>query len=104
MCAVAAGFTSFNTPNLADMFRTCSIPFRSYAQGYAEFVAATPNCPAVSSANLIFSGDMPFQWFPNVRDAPYLVDFDEFAVDVSSGNLPGFSFMKPADFYLRPPH
>jgi phospholipase C len=86
------------------MFRACGISFRSYAQGYAQFVAAAPNCPNVTNGTLVFSpADVPFQFFPNVQDAPYVVDFANFASDVASGSLPAFSFVKPVDLYSRHP-
>ena len=89
---------------IADLLINNGNSFKVYADGYADLVAAAPTCPAPASdcpfsllvsACIADPSDVPFQYYAQFADNPaYIRDLADFAVDVNSGNLPNFAYIK----------
>ena len=94
---------------IADLLLDQGHTFGAYADGYAEAVAAAPNCPSgaadcftVDSCRFVdFAckydpSDIPFEYFGRFRDNPaYMKDLAaDFQGDLSTGNLPDLAYVK----------
>jgi len=97
--------TEFSEPIIADLLVDGGKTFAVYADGYADTVAAAPDCPSAPSdcPEILLTGackydrsDIPFEFYPRFRDNPkYMKDYErDFAADVAGGSLPNFSYVK----------
>jgi len=104
---------SYTDPTIADLLLATGGTFGVYAAGYAASVGASPECPPISPACpaqvggypcSYDPGDIPFEYFPSLRDNPlYMKDFTQLASDLSGNALPDFAFVKAIGYLTEHP-
>ncbi len=105
----------FSEPTLGDLLTARGVSWSWYHEGYREMIDARKNgqcptppeeCPAGISIDpcTYNCADSPFSYFSSLRDNPsYFKDFEDFATDLASRQLPSVSFIKPAGYHAEHP-
>jgi phospholipase C len=105
-------FGEFADATIADLLVQKGVSWAMYAEGYQAMVDANGACPstdpmcpvAVKGYPCGFDpGDIPFAFFPSVRDTDSMRDFSRFAQDLTAKNLPSVVFVKAIGFRSEHP-
>lgn len=105
--ASSPGFIYKYQTTIADLLLAAGAGFAVYADGYAEAVAAAPQCPPIppecpfpadqvlNRQTCVYApDDLPFSYFASLVDGPAFKDYSQLAADLAGGKLPAFSFVK----------
>ncbi|HET6279915.1 MAG TPA: alkaline phosphatase family protein [Polyangia bacterium] len=108
ICLDGAKMSYQGRTTVADLLLGAGKTFATYADGYAEAKSAAPSCPSAPSTcpyascfahpvachGCIYDpADIPFAYYIQLGDA-HIRDYAELKVDLASGRLPNFSFVK----------
>lgn len=108
------GFSAgeFSEPTIADLLDQRGVSWGFYAEGYQKMVDAAATCPAgdpecptrVNGYPCNYDpGDVPFAFFPRVRDTGAMRDYSTFTRDLAAGTLPSVVFVKAIGFRTEHP-
>jgi phospholipase C len=120
-CVAAPGFCG-QTPKMswsgrttiADLLKANGVSFGFYADGYADAVAAAPNCPnPPSDCPLVLTAaackydpsDIPFNYYTQLADDPqHMKDFGQLSTDLAGTNLPSLVYVKARTYQNEHPN
>lgn len=112
-CSLVAKTAEYTDPTIADLILAKGATFAWYGEGYQQMVAAGGQCPNppadCAAAAAIYPciydpGDVPFQFYPSLRDKPEIMrDYAQLDADLSSGKLPSVSFVKGLGYHSEHP-
>jgi phospholipase C len=103
---------------IADLLLAAGKTFAVYADGYRDAVAAAPSCesvpsdcpyssithPVAAQACKYDASDIPFTYYAQFADGPYIKDYRDLATDLSAGALPSFAYVKARSFHNEHPN
>ena len=103
----------YTEPTIADLLVAAGVSWGFYAEGYKALKDANGTCPApdpkcpvtqVSGYPCAYDpGDVPFAFFPSVRDTDAMRDYARFSADLGAGALPSVSFVKAIGYRTEHP-
>jgi phospholipase C len=112
-CSIVSKTAEYTDKTIADLLIARGGGFAWYGEGYKQMVDAKGACPPpppeCGAAAAIYPciydpGDVPFQFYPSLRDKPEIMrDLAQLDVDLAGGALPAVSFVKGLGFRSEHP-
>ena len=112
-CSLVGKTAEYTDKTIADLLLARGATFAWYGEGYKQMVDAKGACPDApaecGAAAAIYPciydpGDVPFQYYPSLRDKPEIMrDLAQLDTDLAGGKLPAVSFVKGLGFKTEHP-
>jgi phospholipase C len=112
-CSLVGKTAEYTDKTIADLLLARGATFAWYGEGYAKMKAANGGCPDAppecGAAAAIYPciydpGDVPFQFYPSLRDKPEIMrDLAQLDTDLGGATLPAVSFVKGLGYKTEHP-
>jgi len=114
-CTINSNVMTFPGPSLGDLLTTAGVRWTVYAEGLgaARTAVAADECPAPDPAcpldlpiyPCVFdSSDIPYAYFgADSADTEHFADYSRMSIDIETGTLPDYSFVKFYGFRTEHP-
>ncbi len=112
-CSTVSKTAEYTDNTVADLLVAKGASFAWYGEGYKAMVDAKGGCPdapadcALGAALypcIYDPGDVPFQFYPTLRDKPEIMrDLSQLDADLAGGTLPAVSFVKALGYKSEHP-
>ncbi len=112
-CSTVSKTAEFTDKTIADLLLLKGATFAWYGEGYKQMVDGKGNCPdppadcalGASLYPCVYDpGDVPFQFYPTLRDKPEIMrDLAQLDADLAGGKLPAVSFVKGLGYHSEHP-